>query len=647
MNKNNFGFLRVSAIAPEVVVGDVKTTTINTVNAIKESALQQNVKLMAFPELSLTGYTASDLFHQTTLQKAVVDGIEYICKETKSIDATIVVGAPLVINGLLFNTAVVIEGGKVVGIVPKTYLPTNNEFYETRWFASAHDLTVSETEILGEKVPVGTDLLFTSKQDSSIVFAIEICEDLWTPVPPSSFYSVAGASLIINLSASNELVGKAAYRRKLVEQQSARCVCAYLYSCAGPGESTTDVVFGGHCMIAENGSLLSESKRFETNKSVACADIDIEQCIRDRMKTTSFVKSSKELLNKTFRRIPVSLSYNIPEKLLRPLTSHPFIPGEKSQSNAVCEDIFNIQSTALRRRLQKTGIKKVVLGLSGGLDSTLAFIVCVKTFEELGYPMKDIYNLTMPGFGTTTGTKSNAIKLAEATKTTIEEISIVDGVTSGLKEISHDTKKQDITYENAQARYRTMLLMNKANQIGGLVVGTGDLSESALGWCTYTGDQASHYHINAGIPKTLVKYVVDWVAQNKSSETLKKVLNDILDTPISPELKKAKKGKIAQKTEEVIGPYELHDFFLYHFIRHGSGPKKIVYLATQAFKEKYSTIEIKKWLRLFIDRFFKNQFKRSAAPDGPKVGSVSLSQRGDWRMPSDASAKEWMRELDV
>jgi len=646
----DFGFLRVAAFSPEVIIGDIKNTAIS-MGSIIEAYAKQGVKLLVFPELCLAGgYTNGDLFHQALVQSETLYNLDYLADLTDGSDMVVVVGLPLAVNGSLYNVAAVISRGKVVGIVPKTYLPSGGEFYEARWFANAHDLTVKEINLFGQIVPIGTDLLFESIEDPEVILAIELCEDLWTALPPSSFAAVAGATVIANLSASNELVGKAPYRRQLVAQQSGRCMTGYIYSCAGAGESTTDVVFAGHCIIAENGSILRQSERLEGIPTTAIADLDVKACVHDRMRTTSFAKSARELAGRAaFRRIPVSLVTAIPKDdvLARDIAAHPFVPSRDTDKDEVCSDVFKIQSLGLSQRLKKTGAANLVIGLSGGLDSTLAFLVCIKALKRLGIDPKDhIKAYTMPGFGTTEGTKSNAHLLAEAAGVPLEEIPIRPGADQILEDIGHDGKTEDVTFENAQARYRTLILMQKANQLGGIVVGTGDLSEAALGWCTYNGDQMSHYNVNCGVPKTLVKFVVQWVAWSQTTGTMKETLEAILATPVSPELTGGKEGKVSQKTEDIIGPYELHDFFLYHLERWGSSPRKIIYLASVAFGDKYSRDDIAKWLRVFLKRFFQNQFKRSAVPDGPKVGSVALSPRGDWRMPSDAVVTQWLAELE-
>lgn len=645
-----FGFLRAAVASPEVTIGNVRKTAARIIKMAQEAA-EDDAKLIVFPELCLAGgYTAADLFHQKALREEVLHWLERIVSESSQIDAVIVVGLPLCVNGNLYNVAAVIDRGRVAGLVPKTYLPTGAEFQEARWFGTADDLTVKTVDLYeagGQAVPIGTDLLFRSTKDPEVVLGVELCEDVWTPIPPSSFLAAAGATVLVNLSASNELVGKARYRRDLIVQQSGRCIAAYLYASAGVGESTTDVVFGGHCMIAENGTLLGETERFSLHGDLVVRDLDVASCIHDRMRTTSFGKSARVLRDQPpYRTIAVNLPPEIPKKeLLRPNPRSPFIPSDPAEIISVCSEVFTIQVNGLVGRLRATGNQRVVLGLSGGLDSTLALLVCVQAFRLLGYDRKDIHTITMPGMGTTSGTKTNAHDLAKQAGVAIEEIPIETGALQVLADIGHNGIDQDITYENAQARYRTLILMQRANQYGGIVIGTGDLSESALGWCTYNGDHMSHYNVNCSVPKTLVRHVVRWVAEHRFTSAMGLTLGSILDTPVSPELVKPTDGKIAQKTEELIGPYDLHDFFLYHMIRKGEPPRKIYYLATLAFKGKFEPGEILKWLKLFYKRFFANQFKRSAVPDGPKVGSVSLSPRGDWRMPSDASGQLWQDDL--
>ncbi len=641
---DSFGFLRVAAIAPKIKVADTEWNT-KEIIALAKKAAADGAGLIVFPELSITGYSIADLFHQKLVLDKALASLKTIRDASAAIKATLVVGLPIIIDNMIFNVGAVVSKGSILGLVPKTSIPGYKEFYEERWFSSARDLKSREIELFGESIPVGTDLLFRSKDNAECTLAVEICEDLWTPLPPSSFHAIAGATVIANLSASNELVGKAEYRRSLVANQSARTVSGYIYASSGVHESTTDVVFGGHAMIAENGGILAETKRFNRESEIVISEIDIDNCILDRVKTTSFGESNRDLGARTYRSVPAEMPLGVRDgNLKRRISRSPFLAPTKEARARVADEIFNIQVAGLAKRMEYSNIGKIVLGLSGGLDSTLALLVAIKTFEKLGRPLKDVRCFTMPGFGTTNRTKSNAWKLAEAAGVSIEEISIAPGSTQQFKDIDHDGKTQDITYENVQARYRTMILMNKANQLGGIVLGTGDLSEIALGWCTYSGDHLSHYNVNAGVPKTLVRHVVEHVADGEKNERFKATLKDILDTPVSPELKKTG-SKISQKTEDIIGPYELHDFFLYHFVRWAAHPRKIAFLAEEAFGKDYSDETVKKWLTIFINRFFKNQWKRSVMPDGPKVGSVALSPRGDWRMPSDAEVSVWLNEL--
>lgn len=642
---DNFGFVRVASAVPKLEVGNVDANAEFIIDLIKKAA-KRGVSIVVFPELCITGYTAADLFHQQTLQKKAIKALDRIRNATSNYDIISCVGLPLAVRGNLFNVAAVVSCGKILGIVPKTFIPGYKEFYEERWFASARDLTAKEVDILGTEVPVGTDLLFKMSSNPETILGVEICEDLWVPLPPSTSQVLRGANIIANLSASNDLVGKADYRRELISQQSARNVCGYVYTSCGVHESTTDVVFGGHSIIADNGSILSETKRFHRDGELIISDIDIEHLKLDRERTTSFGESIHDAPRKEFRFVDAFLPLVSHAQLLRRIDPNPFVPSNTDERGKRVEEIFAIQTAGLAKRLEKTGIKKIVLGLSGGLDSTLALLVAYRTFELLGLPVKNIHTFTMPGFATTKRTKANAIQLAKSLGASIETIDITKGSIQHLKDIEHDRRSQDVTFQNVQARYRTMLLMNKANQIGGLVLGTGDLSEIALGWCTFTGDHISHYNVNASIPKTLVKYLVKWVSEQKDFKKARAVLDDILVTPISPELVKTRGKEISQKTEDLIGPYELHDFFLYHFVRWGSAPSKILFLAKIAFENKYAEDVIRKWLRVFITRFFENQWKRSVMPDGPKVGSVSLSPRGDWRMPSDAEVELWLKDLE-
>lgn len=672
---SNFGYVKVAAIVPQLKVADPLRNAEQIIKDAK-TAYSKGARVLLFPELCISGYTAGDLFHQKALWDSSLEALARIKEGTKAMEAIVFVGMPLVLDGMIFNIAVALNKGNILGAIPKTSVPGYKEFYEERWFSSARDLTSTEVELLGQVVPIGTDLLFKHIHMPSCVIAAEICEDLWTPLPPSSFYAIAGANIIVNLSASNELVGKARYRKELVGTQSARNVCGYVYASSGVHESTTDVVFGGHAIIAENGSILAESARFKRDGEIVYGEIDIDACTLDRVKTTSFGESIKSAPSKNFRVVDAIIADTKESDFTRTISPNTFIATDPKVRFESAEEIINIQVAGLVKRLEQAGIKKAVLGLSGGLDSTLTLLVAKRAFELLKLPVKNIHCYTMPGLATTERTKSNAWKLAEAVGASIEEIPIGDGVNQHFKDIQHDGKTEDITYENTQARYRTMILMNKANQIGGIVLGTGDLSEIALGWCTFSGDHLSHYNINAGVPKTLVQHLVRHFAEvhvmesnigtktsaHTSAETganLSKVLLDIVDTPISPELKTVKKGAIGQKTEDIIGPYELHDFFLYQFVRWGTSPQKIAWLAERAFKGQvgkgqtgkggavgvYDQKTIVKWLTVFITRFFRNQWKRSVMPDGPKVGSVALSPRGDWRMPSDAEVTAWLKDL--
>lgn len=644
----NYGFVRVAAATPQVKVADCIYNT-DQIGAMINEAEQNGVSVVAFPELSITAYTCGDLFLQRLLLEESKTSLADICKATKGLSVIVIVGLPLEIGSHLYNTAAVVSNGQICGIVPKTFLPNYNEFYEKRWFSSAEVLKTKEVSICGQCAPVGTDLIFEGRD---FRFAIEICEDLWSPIPPSSFATVNGAEIIFNLSASNDTTGKHSYRKDLVKQQSARCIAGYVYAAAGAGESTTDVVFSGCSMIAEDGAVLAESERFFLDSRLTVADIDVERLRNDRLKNKSFsIAEYRELDNIVYRTISVCNDKKTGKEstpLCRYISPTPFVPAHDSMLDERCDEIFSIQVGGLAKRLLHTNSKTAVIGVSGGLDSTLALLVLVKTFDKLGLPRKGIYGITMPGFGTTDRTYNNAIELMRSLGVSIEEISIVDAVKQHFEDIGHDPLVHDVTYENSQARERTQLLMDYANKVNGLVIGTGDLSELALGWCTYNGDHMSMYGVNTGIPKTLVRTLVSWVANSQMDDASKTILQDVVETPISPELLPADKdGNIVQKTEDTVGPYLLHDFFLYYVLRFGFSPAKIYFLAKHAFKGEYTDEVILKWLRTFFWRFFSQQFKRSCLPDGPKVGSVNLSPRGDWRMPSDASVSVWIKELDT
>ena len=645
---NNYGFVRFAAATPSLKVADCDYNTEEIIRMINE-ADSKHVSAIVFPELCITGYTCGDLFLHSLLLEHALISLQKICDATKELSVIAVVGLPVTISDQLYNMAAVVYGGRIYGLVPKTFLPNYNEFYEMRWFASSGKLKEDSINICGMSVPVGIDTIFETKD---FKFSIEICEDLWTPIPPSSLSSLNGSDIIFNLSASNETVGKHLYRKSLVSQQSARCISGYVYAASGNGESTTDIVFSGSSMIAENGSILAEGERFTFDSRMAVADIDIERLRNDRLRNKSFSTSEYEEISKMeYRKIQLVFQKQtaVGENefhLERYVSPTPFVPGNDDTLNDRCEEIFSIQIGGLAKRLLHTGIQNAVIGVSGGLDSTLALLVLVKTFDKLNLSRKNIYGITMPGFGTTGRTYNNAIKLMESLGVTIKEIPITDAVIQHFKDIEHDADVHDITYENSQARERTQILMDYANKVNGLVIGTGDLSELALGWCTYNGDHMSMYGVNTGIPKTLVRTLVAWISRIHMDNVSQSVLNDVIETPVSPELLPADKdGNIIQKTEDLVGPYILHDFFLYYVLRFGFSPAKIYYLAQHALEGQYNSEEILKWLKVFFRRFFSQQFKRSCLPDGPKVGSVNLSPRGDWRMPSDASVALWMQQL--
>lgn len=602
----------------------------------------KGVQILTFPEMCITGYTCGDLFAQQLLLEQAEMALIQILNSTRQLDIISILGMPVVVNSTVINAAVVIQKGKILGVVPKTYLPNYKEFYEQRWFTSALQVSENSVRLCGQIVPMGNNLLFETAETT---FGIEICEDLWATVPPSSSLALQGAEIIFNLSADDEGIGKHNYLCSLISQQSARCISGYVFSSSGFGESTTDVVFAGNGLIYENGYLLARSERFCMEEQLIINEIDVE-CIRaERRVNTTFAANKANCPGKEAVRISTEFVNSKDLNLTRTFNPHPFVP-QGNELNSRCEEIFSIQIAGLAQRLLHTGAKTAVIGISGGLDSTLALLVCVKTFDKLGLSRKDILGITMPGFGTTDRTYHNAIDLMNSLGVSIREISIREACIQHFKDIGHDLNIHDVTYENSQARERTQILMDIANQTWGMVIGTGDLSELALGWATYNGDHMSMYGVNAGIPKTLVKHLVQWVAENGMDETSKATLLDIVDTPISPELIPAdENGEIKQKTEDLVGPYELHDFFLYYFLRFGFRPSKIYFLAQTAFSGVYDDETIKKWLQTFFRRFFNQQFKRSCLPDGPKVGSISISPRGDWRMPSDASSAAWLKEI--
>lgn len=644
---SDYGFLKVGAASPRLKIANPAYNVSEILKLVRE-AEDTGATVLVFPELCITGYTCGDLFQQKYLLDKCLEAIKQLLEETKHISALIMVGAPLTIRDRLYNCALALQKGRILGIVPKMYVPNYKEFYEKRWFASGLEISkeIKEADLLGNSIPFG-NLLFVSKEPGFVLGA-EICEDLWTPAPPSSYLALQGANIIVNLSASNELVAKAEYRRQLVAQQSARCSCAYLLASAGVHESTTDVVFSGDCLIAENGLLLASSRRFKRDSSIIYTDIDLDILRHERLLNTSFWDSvENEYLSANYTRVEVA-GFNMgPEvKLSRMIPQNPFVPADPRTVAERSEEIFSIQVAGLAKRMEHTGMRHAVLGISGGLDSTLALLVTRKTFDLLNLPTANIIAVTMPGFGTTDRTYNNALKLMEALDVTTREVSIKAACLQHFADIGHDPDLHDVTYENVQARERTQVLMDLANKVNGLVVGTGDLSELGLGWATYNGDHMSMYGVNSSVPKTLVKFLVRWAADNVMSGEAKETLYQIIDTPISPELLPPdNEGKIRQKTEDIIGPYQLHDFFLFYTLRYGMEPQKILFLAETAYRGEYEREEIKKWLSLFYKRFFNSQFKRSCLPDGPKVGSVSLSPRGDWRMPSDADVSAWLQEL--
>lgn len=638
------GFIKIAAATPDLHAADCAYNTSEIVKLAKEAAAK-GARLITFPELCLTGYTCGDLFLQETLLEGALDALSTVCRETAELAAVIVVGLPLRVRGKLYNVAAVINAGEVLAFVPKTHIPNYSEFYEQRHFVSADTLSggmesVDIKNADGETVcvPLVTDTIFQCDEQPLFTFGVEICEDLWVPNPPSTALAQMGAHIIVNLSASDEIIGKAGYRRDLVRQQSGRLLCAYLYADAGFGESTQDLVFAGHDLIAENGALLAESKMF--TQGIIYADIDLQRLAHERQRMNTFESIEGGVFSFSLEPVENDLAD-------RTFPRTPFVPANKALRDERCEEILTLQATGLATRLRHTHAKTAVVGLSGGLDSTLALIVLVHAFDMLELDRKGILAVTMPCFGTTARTKGNAEKLAEAYGVTLETVDIKAAVDQHFMDIGQSKDDLSVTFENGQARMRTLVLMNLANKNGGMVVGTGDLSELALGWATYNGDHMSMYGVNGSIPKTLVKYLVEWVANHKVDDASRLTLLDIVDTPISPELIPAdENGNIKQKTEDLVGPYELHDFFLYHFLRFGSHPSKIYFLAQKAFAGIYDNATVKKWLYTFFRRFFQQQFKRSCLPDGPKVGSVSLSPRGDWRMPSDAVSRLWLEEIE-
>ena len=638
-----YGFVKVASAIPQVKIADCKFNA-QQIDALIAIADGKGVEIIVFPELCITGYTCADLFGQSLLREEAEIALMQIMNNTRQMDIISIIGMPLAVNASLMNCAVVIQRGHILGVVPKTYLPDYKEYNEQRWFSSANELTeITSIRLCGQIVPFGNQLIFNTPTTN---FGIEIGEDLWNTIPPSSVLALKGADILFNLSANTESIGKYDYLLSLVKQQSARCLAGYVMSSCGFGESSTDAVYGGNGWIVENGVILALSERFSLKEQLVISEIDVERLRNERMMNTLFSTNRTNVSTSQIIQIPTE-SVNLREMTLtRTIEANPFVPqGEKLHNR--CEEVFAIQVMGLAKRLTHINCSKVVVGISGGLDSTLALLVCVKTFDKLGISRKGIIGITMPGFGTTDRTYNNALSLMSSLGITIKEISIKDACIQHFKDIEHDMTVHDVTYENSQARERTQILMDYANKVNALVIGTGDLSELALGWATYNGDHMSMYGVNASIPKTLVRHLVSWIAQNGVDYESRNTLLDIVDTPISPELIPAdEQGNIKQKTEDLVGPYELHDFFIYHFLRSGFRPSKIFYMASMAFRGKYDEETIKKWLTTFCRRFFQQQFKRSCLPDGPKVGSVGLSPRGDWKMPSDACATLWLKECE-
>ncbi|RYM06302.1 NAD(+) synthase [Sporolactobacillus sp. THM7-7] len=639
---SSMNFIRVASACPVTQIADIDFNLKSIKGCIDEAA-GKKAKLIVFPELSLTSYTCADLFLQQLLLDETNRGLEALCAYSVDKDMLIAAGAPLNLRTRIYNCAYIIFEGKILGIIPKSYIPNYEEFYEQRWFASGKDVINEKVDLPFQKdIPFGVNLLF---QSGKTVFGFEICEDLWSVVPPSSYLSLSGANIIGNLSASPEVVSKSDYRRQLVESQSARCMASYIFAGTGVYESTTDVVFDGDLLISENGHILQANERFQRENEVITAITDVERLNLQRMKNTSF-RAAATIVPWEVQKIAFSFKSEDYGAFDRNVPRYPFVPADETQRARRCREIFNIQTAALAKRIEHTGLKKAVIGISGGLDSTLALLVIVKTMEKLKLSRENMITVTMPGFGTTDRTYNNAVTLCRKLGADFREINIAAASLQHFKDIGHDPEIHDVTYENAQARERTQILMDIANKEGGLVIGTGDLSEVALGWSTYNGDHMSMYAVNSSVPKTLVRYLVGYVAQDETFSAISKILTDILDTPVTPELlPKDGEGKLVQKTEDIIGPYDLHDFFLYYFVRSEFTPERILFLAKNAFQDTYDEKTIRKWLKVFIKRFFTQQFKRSAIPDGPKVGTVSLSPRGDWRMPSDAAYHLWLKQL--
>ncbi len=638
--KKEFGFMRVGAVVPEIRISDVDFNT-KEIKKMMTKAEECGIQITLFPELSLTGYTCADLFLNEFLLDKAYNALIDLKKYSKKLKGVFIVGLPMRLDNQLFNVGAVIEQGAILGIVPKTYIPNYGEFYEKRWF-SEDEKRISDSVIIdGEVVPFKTNIIFKEKNNEKATFGIEVCEDLWCTYPPSNDLTVHGARMIFNLSASNEVIGKCEYRKELIKSQSEKTISAYIYASSGINESTTDLVFSGASYIYEIGKKLAANKRFDFSSNMIYTDVDLARIDAMRTRDISYMGVIKEKSKKY--DVVYFNGYTPDNQLIREYDEYPFVPSNKNNRDERCEEILNIQAHGLAKRLKSTGIKKSIIGISGGLDSTLAFLVVVKAYDILGIDHENIIGITMPGFGTTNRTYTNACEFVKLYGATLKEINIKDACLQHFKDIDHDPSILDVTYENVQARERTQILMDYANKVGGLVIGTGDLSELALGWCTYNGDHMSNYAVNVSIPKTLVRYLVLYYGETESDDKRRKIIMDILDTPVSPELlPPSESGEILQQTESIVGPYVLHDFFLYHFLRYGASPDKIRYLASHTFKDSFDYETIDKWLNFFIKRFFNQQFKRSCIPDGPKVGTISISPRGDLRMPSDANSDMWL-----
>jgi NAD+ synthase (glutamine-hydrolysing) len=645
----DLGFLRIGAAIPVLRVADVDFNVGAIIEALAR-AKGEGVQVVVFPEMVVTGYTLGDLVYHRALLAKAERGLGDILKESAGNGRLVVVGMPLSVDQKVFSCAVVLNSGRVLGVIPKSLLPSYKEFYEDRWFSPSRDATSDTIDLAGQRVPFGTDLLFRLEGIPAAIIGVEICEDLWVPLSPHEHQAMAGATLLLNLSASNEVLTKSDWRRVMVSSESGRCIAAYCYASSGIGESSNDVVYGGHALIGENGIILQESERFSRECGLIVSDIDLDRLNHDRRVMTSFHDISRQ--PSRFRIVQTEVDDLAPDELRREIDPHPFVPADAARRAERCKDIFSMQVVATAKKLSGANKSRMLLGVSGGVDSTLTLLVAAKTADFLGLPRGNVHAYTLPGFGTTRRTRDNATKLCQALGVSFDRVDVRRSCTSHLRDLKHNGQ-EDVVFENVQARYRTEFLFNKANELDGIVLGTGDLTEVALGWCTFAGDHISHYHVSASVPKTLVRFLVRWVADEEMADSqAKKVLRDILSTPISPELLRPENGEIAQRSEETIGPVELADFYLYPFVRFGMRPGKILFLAEEArrrglFEGQYAIEDLHRWLKSFVQRFFSNQFKRTCLPEGPKVGSVSLSPRGDWRMPSDAEATLWLEDLEA